>query len=62
MPAADDAALLRELAALRDRCLATMEHIAEVQLRLARASADRAEVARMERAEFRSETRTSLDD
>lgn len=60
MSADDDAALLRELADLRDRCQATLSAIGEVQLRLARRAADRAETQRMER-EFGPQTRTTLD-
>jgi hypothetical protein len=58
----DDAALLLHLAALRDRCMATMSAIGEIQLRLARRAADRAETARIERDEFGPTIRDSLDD
>jgi hypothetical protein len=57
-----DAALLRELIELRDRCTATMNAIGEIQLALARRAADRAEAARIEREEFGPNIRYSLDD
>jgi hypothetical protein len=58
----DDAALLRELAELSARCQATLAHIGEIQLAIARRAADRAETQRIERAEFGTKTRTTLDE
>lgn len=59
----DEAALLRELATLAARCQATLSHIGEIQLTLARRAADRAEVQRIEREEFGGpQVRTTLDE
>ena len=62
MTPADEAALLRELTDLRDRCQATMSAIGQVQLQLARRAADRAEVRRLDALEFGGpQVRTTLD-
>ena len=58
----EELALLRELAEAATRCQETLSAIGNLQLMLARRAADRAEVLRIERAEFGPETRESLDE
>lgn len=57
----EELALLRELAVLHEECQAKMARIGEIQLELARRAADRAETQRIEREEFGSQPRDTLD-